>query len=92
MPSEPSGSDISGFVDLPTSPTQQHRHTEESSTFHLFFVDLHAYPVSNGLSNNIGSTQIGRLSRFLHELITQCGIRLSVMGVSRSEDPISLGM
>lgn len=53
---------------------------------------MRSYPVSNGLSNNIGSTQIGRLSRFLHELITQCGIRLSVMGVSRSEDPISLGM
>lgn len=54
MPSEPSGSDISGFVDLPTSPAQhvQHvQHTEESSTFHfLLWILMRVYPVRSELS------------------------------------------
>lgn len=71
MPSEPSGSDISGFVDLPTSPTNStDTDREESSTFHLFlWIFMRVYPVWNGLRNNSGSTQI-TLSRLLHELVT----------------------
>ncbi|KOS42227.1 hypothetical protein ACN38_g6899 [Penicillium nordicum] len=75
MPSEPSGSDISGFVDLSTSPTrptqtQQNTHTdtqrytEASSTFHFVFVDLHVYLPRSKLSLQGLSARTG------YELVT----------------------
>lgn len=92
MPSEPSGSDISGFVDLPTSPTQtaQTQHTrEESSTFHLFlWIFMRVYPVSNGLSQIIMVRLRLEGFRGFCTNLSQCDIR----ELFRSEDPISLGM
>ncbi|KUM59001.1 hypothetical protein ACN42_g8143 [Penicillium freii] len=91
MPSEPSGSDISGFVDLPTSQQTQHRRI-----FHIPFdlVDLHAcLPHPKCLSIINGSTQNRKAFEASARTCHNVAYASASWGVViRSENPISLEM
>lgn len=93
MPSEPSGSDISGFVDLPTSPTHPNRHTEESSTFHLFlwiFMRVYLIRIISRIIN--GSTENRKTFEASARTCHNVAYASASWGVSVPENPISLEM